>query len=267
MIRTVLAIGLATFLAMPVRAEFIAPAGGNGGWLREIALGRFEVARGATRNERDVIAYQTRRLKLLVALYHDVYDGMCPITGPARGFSQQIDLVTRKALTGQETDRVAGKPLTIQVRQEYVDVFSEGWALAASPAELVLTMGPNVTGLFEELAVASRDVIRANGCGSPGLELFERNLAEIVRGRPSLQRRGLERTEMERRCLDTGMAGLQARLGTPLDAACGCMARQMWEHLPEDWVARVEDRFVREEVLLSAALTPESWEGVRSCLR
>ncbi|MBY8977915.1 hypothetical protein KHP62_19035 [Rhodobacteraceae bacterium NNCM2] len=257
---------LSILMSVPARADFSSSDSGTGKWAREIALGRFEIARGATRNEAEVIAVQTRRLKLLAALYHDVYDGMCEITGPSRSFSQRIDLVTT-TMTGQETDRQEGETQTIRVRSEYVDVFTEGWALAASPVELVVMMGANVTGIMTDLAVASREIIQRNGCGSPELDLFERNLAAIVRGEQSLQRRGEATTLAEERCRETGLAGLAERSSQPLDAACGCLASQLWQTLPETNLAQVEDRFSRQELLLAAALTPETWEGVQACVR
>lgn len=258
---------LVACIATPSWAEFSAPSSGTGKWVRQIALGRFEIARGATRNESEVIAAQTRRLKLLAAIYHDVYDGMCPITGPSRTFTQRIDTVTRKTITGIETDRQTGTPQSITVRQEYVDVFSEGWALASRPAELVLTMGANVTQQFTELAVVSRDVIRANGCGSTDLELFERNLAAIVRREQSLQRQGKATTLLETRCRETGFAGMEGRVAGAIETACACVAKEFWQNLPEEWLATVEDRFSREELLFGAALTPETWKGVQSCVR
>ncbi len=258
--------GFMSCLATPTWAEFSAPSARYGNWVRQIALGRFEIARGATRNESEVIALQTKRLKLLAAIYHDVYDGMCPITGPSRSFAQRIDTVTRK-VTGQEVDRQQGATQTITVRQEYVDVFSEGWALAASPAQMVFSIGADVTGQFTDLAVVSRDVIRMNGCGSDDLEIFERNLAAIVRGRPSLQQQGKAATFLETRCRETAFAGMAAWISAPLEAACACLAKEMWQSVPEDWLAQVEDRFSREELLFAAALDPETWKGVQSCVR
>lgn len=250
----------------PARAEFKSPREGLGGWVRQIALGRFEIARGATRNEPEVISLQTKRAKLLAALYHDVYDGMCPITGPSRSFAQRIDVVTTTG-TGREVGRTKGKTNTIKVRAEYVDVFGAGWALAASSADIVFTFGPNFAADMEQLAVVSRDTILANGCGTPGLELFERNLAALVRGEQSLQRRGVVTTHLESRCVATDLAGLGARAARPVGEVCACLAGHFWETLPETWLADVEDRFNREELLIAASLTPEAWNGARSCIR
>lgn len=251
--------------APPAGAEFKS-AGPSAQWLRSIALGRFQIARGATRNEREVISYMTKRLKLLAGLYHDVYDNLCPITGPSQSFSQRIDTVTTTG-TGRETGRIKGKTQTIKVRSEYVDVFSAGWALAASPANVVFTFGGNFAKDMEELAVASRDVIRANGCGTPDLELFEKNLAAIVRGEQSLQRRGLVTTQLETRCLATDLAGFAAQSSRPVGEACACLSAHFWQAIPEIWLADLEDRFGREELLIASMLTPEAWEGARSCVR
>ncbi len=256
----------AILLAGPAAADFKTPGGPYGTWLRQIGLGRFEIARGATRNESEVIAFQTRRLRLLGAIYHDVFDGMCEITGPSRSFSQRIDTVTTN-FTGREVDRQEGATESIKVRAEYVDIFNGGYALASNPAELVLTMGPNVGGVLLELAKASRDVIRSNGCGSEGLDVFERNLAAIIRGKPSLQERGELPGLLEQECSKSGLAGMATRSATPVAKACSCLARSLRRSLPEDMYAQIEERFSREQLLLSAALTPKAWKDVQSCVQ
>lgn len=255
-------------LLLPVssaEADFKRAKGAYGDWTLQIALGRFEIARGATRNEREVIALQTQRLKLLALIYHDVYDGMCPIQGPSRTFSQRIDTV-RKTLTGRELDRTEGSTQSVTVRSEYVDVFSQGWQLAASPAQVVFTFGPGFAQQMADLAVTSRNLIQANGCSTPGLEIFEKNLAAIVRNQTSLQKRGLAVTKFKTECLAKGISGLSERSGKSLSEICSCLDRHFWKDLPEEWLAQVEDRFSREEVLLAAMLTPDSWEGTRACV-
>ena len=109
--------------------------------------------------------------------------------------------------------------------------------------------------------------VAAVGCGSAKLDVFDRNLAAIVLGEPSLQRQGVVPTLSEMRCDATGVAGLDARMSVPVESACGCLSDIFWKGLPEDCLARVEDGFSRELVLLSLALSPELWQGARSCLR
>ncbi|MBV7411110.1 hypothetical protein [Maritimibacter sp. DP1N21-5] len=245
---------------------FTAPSGPSGAWVREIGLGRFEIARGATRNESEVIASQTRRLRLLAAFYHDVYDNLCEITGPSQSFAQQIDVVTTDG-TGREVERMEGELQTIKVRSEYVDIFASGYDLAANPAGLIFSMGANFGQLFEDLATVSRDVIQANGCGSPGLVTFERNLAAVLRGEPSLQRRGEVMTLLERSCIATRLGDMAGRSARSLPVACACISKTLWDGLPEEHLVTVEDGFSRETLLLAAATTPATWEGVQSCVR
>lgn len=260
------ALCIAILLPLPALAEFRAPNGGVGNWVRDIALGRFESARGATRNEQEVIAYQTKRLKLLAFLYHDVFDGLCDVTGPARQYSLRVDQVTRNGF-GQQTDRVEGSTKTTVVRSAYTDVFSEGYALMSNPAAFLLSMGPNFGPVLVEMATASRDVIRLNNCGSAELDMFERNLAAVVRGQPSLQAQGKVQTRLEKQCLATDIAGLAARAAKPPAQACTCLAKHLWAEMPEEWLAKLEDGFTRDRLLTYSALTPEIWNGVSACMK
>ncbi|MGB3244583.1 MAG: hypothetical protein WBB25_08615 [Sulfitobacter sp.] len=260
------AIYLVCLLPLPAVAEFRAPTGSEGNWVRQIGLGHFELARGATRNEQEVIAHQTRRLKLMAFIYHDVFDGMCPVNGPARKYTQRIDQVTR-TYTGQETDRIEGSTNSVTVRSQYTDVFSEGYAMMGNPAGFVLSMGANFGETLVNMATASRDVIRLNGCGSAELDMFERNLAALVRGQPSLQAQGKVQTLMETQCLKTDIAGLGPRARKPAREACPCMAKHLWAEMPQEWLARLEDGFTRERFLGYSALTPEIWNGVSACLK
>lgn len=255
---------LALVLAGPARAEFDG-SGVSGQWLREIALGRFEVARGATLNETEVIARQTKKLTVLAMVYHAVYEKQCAVSEPARVFSVRVDWVKQVAPGIEETEE--GTPSEIRVRLPYADVFGEGMSLAFNPVQMAVIFGPDYLQMVAGLTSASVDAIRLNGCDSSELEVFERNLAAIVRGEPSLQRRGAVPTHLEVRCRASGVAGLDARMSVPVEGACDCLSDIFWKGLPEDWLVRVEDDFSREAVLLSAALSPELWEGARSCLR
>lgn len=257
---------LLTLLPLPALAEFTAPSDRIGNWVRNIALGRFEIARGATRNEQEVIAYQTKRLQLMAFLYHDVFSSMCDINGPARQYSQRIDQVTRNGF-GLETDREEGRTTTTVIRSEYTDVFSQGYALMSNPAAFVLSMGPNFGPILVEMTTASRDVIRLNGCGSAELDMFERNLAAVVRGKPSLQAQGKVQTRMERQCIATDIAGLASRAAKPPAQACTCLAKHLWAEMPEEWLAKLEDGFTRDRLLTYSALTPEIWDGVSACMK
>ncbi|MCK0140741.1 hypothetical protein [Aliiroseovarius sp. F47248L] len=255
---------LALALAGPARAEFDG-SGVSGGWLREIALGRFEIARGAILNEADVIARQTKKLTVLAMVYHAVYEKQCAVPEPAQVFSVRVDWVKRIAPGIEETEE--GTSREIRVRLPYADVFGEGMSLAYNPVQMAFVFGPDYLQMVAGLTSASVEAIRLNECGSAELEVFERNLAAIVRGEPSLQRQGVVPTHLEARCGATGVAGLDGRMSVPVDAACDCLSDLFWKGLPEDWLARIEDGFSRETVLLSAALSPELWEGARSCLR
>ncbi|AVO37563.1 hypothetical protein [Pukyongiella litopenaei] len=255
---------LALALVGPARAEFDG-SGVSGQWLREIALGRFEIARGATLNETEVIVRQTKKLTVLAMVYHEVYEKQCGAPEPARVFSVRVDWVKQIAPGIEEIEE--GTPSEIRVRLPYADVFGKGMSLALNPAQMVFTFGPDAMQMVAGLYSASIDAIRLNGCGSAELDVFERNLAAIVRGEPSLQRRGAVPTHLEERCDATGVAGLDARMSVTVESACDCLSDIFWKGLPEDWLARVEDGFSHEAVLLSAALSPELWEGARSCLR
>lgn len=257
---------LACLLPLPALADFRAPGGNEGNWVRNIALGRFELARGATRNEQDVIAFQAKRLKLMAFIYHDGFSNACPVTGPARTYTQRIDQVTQN-YAGQETDRTEGTTNSVTVRSEYTDVFSAGYALMANSAGFVLSMGPNFNATLVGMATASRSVISLNGCGSPELDMFERNLAAVVRGEPSLQKQGQVQTLMEQQCLATDIAGLAGRSAQPPIRACPCIADHMWAEMPEEWLAQLEDGFTRERFLTLSALKPEIWDGVSACLK
>ncbi len=246
-------------------AIFITPPGKDGEWVRQIGLGRFEIARGATRNEQEVMAYMDRKLRLLAFFYHDIYDGICKVDGPSRVFTLRVDTVTTRG--GIEVNRDAGETSSVTVRSQYADVFNSGFQLASNPAALLLSTGANFGALFSELVTTSRDVIHANGCGSAELDIFERNLAAIVRGEPSLQRRGEAMTLMEKACIDSDLAGMARRSPKPASEVCGCVASALWTALPEERMAPVEDRFNRQSLLLATALTPEAWEGVQACVR
>ncbi|MEI4235266.1 hypothetical protein [Roseovarius sp. D22-M7] len=196
---------LALCMAGPVKAEWVGSSQ-EGEWLREVALGRFEIARGATLNETEVIARQTKKLTVLAMVYHAVYEKQCVVPEPAQVFSVRVDWVKKIAPGIEETEE--GAPSEIRVRPSYADVFGEGMSLAFNPVKMAFAFGPDYLQMVAGLTSASVDAIRLNGCGSAELDVFERNLAAIVRGEPSLQRRGAVPTHVNRHAKVTHLGGL-----------------------------------------------------------
>ena len=257
---------LCFLLATPAAAEFIAPSDRLGNWTRSIALGRFDQVLAKQEFDAEITRRQLERATMFVAIYHDVYDGQCPVTGPSQQFTQRIDTVTTNS-AGRETDRTEGTTQTVNVRQRFVDVFQNGLRILRNSPALVLSRGPQVVVEMSDLAMLSAKVIQRNGCGSPALEQFEENLAALVRGTPSLQARGVVPTMFMQQCEATGVAGLSTKIDKPAAQVCRCLSDHMTEQTPAEWLYPLEDDFSREHLLEVAMLDPKIWNGVRACVR
>lgn len=253
-------------LATPVAAEFVAPSDRLGNWTRSIALGRFDAVLAKQEFDAEITRRQAERAAMLGAIYHDVYDGQCAITGPSQEFAQRIDTVTTDAV-GRETKRIEGTTQTTVVRQRYTDIFQNGLRILRNSPALVLSRGPQVVVEMSDLAVLSAKVIQRNRCGSPALEQFEENLAALVRGTPSLQARGIVPTMFMQQCQATGVAGLSVKIDKPAAQVCRCLSDHMTEQAPAEWLYPLEDDFSREHLLEVAILDPKIWNGVRACVR
>lgn len=253
-------------LTTPAAAEFIAPSDRLGNWTQSIALGRFDEVLAKQEFDADITRRNRQRATMLVAIYHDVYDGQCKITGPSQQFAQRIDTVTTNA-AGRETDRTEGTMQTVRIRQRYIDVFQNGLGILRNSPALVMSRGPQVVEEISEMAVLSAKVIKRNGCGSAALEQFEENLAALVRGTPSLQARGIVPTVLMLQCEATGVAGLSAHINKPVAQVCRCLSDHMTKQTPTEWLFPLEDNFNREHLLEVAMLDPKIWDGVRACVR